>query len=104
MTPCWLGLCCVSLCCLCCLGYTLNKDLDGQVLCVEMEAAGLVNNFPCIVIRGICDYADSHKNEEWQEHAAAVAAAFAKELLSVVPTQEVKQMPTIIKSERRSEF
>jgi nucleoside phosphorylase len=73
----------------------LNKDLGGGVLCVEMEAAGLMNNFPCIVIRGICDYADAHKNKDWQEHATAVAAAFAKELLSVVPTEEVEQMPTI---------
>jgi nucleoside phosphorylase len=73
----------------------LNKSLGGNVLCVEMEAAGLIDNFPCIVIRGVCDYADSHKNKDWQEHAAAVAAAFAKELLSVVPAQEVEQMPTI---------
>ena len=70
----------------------LNKGLGGNVLCVEMEAAGL-NNFPCVVIRGICDYAVSHKNKNWQEHAAAVAAAFAKELLSVVPAQEVKEKP-----------
>jgi nucleoside phosphorylase len=67
----------------------LNKDLGGHVLCVEMEAAGLMNNFPCIVIRGICDYADSHKNKDWQEYAAAVAAAFAKELLQYVQTSEV---------------
>jgi nucleoside phosphorylase len=67
----------------------LNKDLGGNVLCVEMEAAGLMNNFPCIVIRGICDYADSHKNKEWQEHAAAVAAAFAKELLEYVQPSDV---------------
>jgi hypothetical protein len=80
----------------------LNKGLGGNVLCVEMEAAGL-NNFPCVVIRGICDYADSHKNKNWQEHAAAVAAAFAKELLSVVPAQEVKEMPTI-KSKGQSTF
>jgi hypothetical protein len=60
-----------------------------------MEAAGLMNDFPCLVIRGICDYADSHKNKDWQEHAAAVAAAFAKELLSVVLAQEVEQMPVI---------
>lgn len=73
----------------------LNKDLGGNVLCFEMEAAGLMNNFPCIVIRGICDYADSHNNKYWQEHAAAVAVAFAKEILSVVPLQEVDQMPTI---------
>jgi nucleoside phosphorylase len=67
----------------------LNKDLDGNVLCVEMEAAGLINNFPCIVIRGICDYADSHKNKDWQEHAAAIAAAFAKELLGYVQPSDV---------------
>ncbi|PYH90847.1 kinesin [Aspergillus ellipticus CBS 707.79] len=53
--------------------------------CVDMEAAGLMNNFPCVVIRGICDYADSHKNKEWQGYAAAVAAAYAKELLSEIP-------------------
>jgi len=74
---------------------TLSKGLGGNVLCVEMEAAGLMNDFPCIVVRGICDYADSHKNKDWQEYAAAVAAALAKELLSVVPPQEVEQMPTI---------
>ncbi|KAI1192144.1 hypothetical protein F5B17DRAFT_437029 [Nemania serpens] len=59
----------------------LRKDLGEDVLCVEMEAAGLMDNFPCIVIRGICDYADSHKNKVWQEHAAGLAAAYAKELL-----------------------
>ncbi|KAF2179185.1 hypothetical protein K469DRAFT_801445 [Zopfia rhizophila CBS 207.26] len=53
----------------------------GGVLCFEMEAAGLMNNFDCLVIRGICDYTDSHKNKEWQPYAAAVAAAFAKDLL-----------------------
>ncbi|KAL6701697.1 hypothetical protein J3F84DRAFT_392180 [Trichoderma pleuroticola] len=73
----------------------LNQSLGGNVLCVETEAAGLMNDFPCLVIRGICDYADSHKDEAWQEYAAAVAAAFAKDLLFVVPTQELKQMPTI---------
>ncbi|RYO80522.1 hypothetical protein DL762_007612 [Monosporascus cannonballus] len=73
----------------------INMRLGGKVLCFEMEAAGLMNDFPCIVIRGICDYADSHKNKDWQEHAAATAAAFGKELLSVIPAQEVEQMPMI---------
>src|SRR5205823_1808421 len=43
----------------------LCSELDG-VLCFEMEVAGLMNSFPCLVIRGICDYADSHKNKRWQ--------------------------------------
>ncbi|KAL7906419.1 hypothetical protein GGI35DRAFT_458100 [Trichoderma velutinum] len=68
---------------------SLNQRHDGNVLCVEMEAAGLMNNFPCIVIRGICDYADSQKNKDWQEYAAAVAAAFAKELLQYVQPSDV---------------
>lgn len=56
----------------------LNESLDGNVLCIEIEAAGLMNDFPCIVIRGICDYADSEKSKDWQEYTATVAAACAK--------------------------
>ncbi|KAL2809924.1 hypothetical protein BJX63DRAFT_423490 [Aspergillus granulosus] len=52
-----------------------------NVLCFEMEAAGLMDVFPCLPVRGICDYADSHKNNEWQRYAAAAAAAYARELL-----------------------
>jgi nucleoside phosphorylase len=55
-----------------------------RAICLEMEAAGLMNSFPCVVIRGISDYADSHKNDQWQPYAAAVAAACAKELLEYV--------------------
>jgi hypothetical protein len=56
-----------------------------------MEAAGLMNDFPCLVIRGVCDYADSHKNKRWQPYAAAVAAAYMKELLLIIPPQQVLQ-------------
>jgi nucleoside phosphorylase len=62
----------------------LSKELGG-ILCFEMEAAGLMNDFSCLVVRGICDYADSHKNNEWQPYAAATASACAKELLSIIP-------------------
>ncbi|KAF4774958.1 hypothetical protein HER10_EVM0005127 [Colletotrichum scovillei] len=37
---------------------------ERDVLCFEMEAAGLINNFPCLVNRGICDYSNSHKSKE----------------------------------------
>ena len=63
---------------------TFSAQLGG-ILCFEMEAAGLMNSFPCLVVRGICDYADSHKNKKWQPLAAAAAAACAKEILSFVP-------------------
>ena len=69
------------------------KDLG--VICFEMEAAGLMNSFPCLVIRGICDYADTHKNKRWQGYAAATAAAFTKELLGVVPKQEVVKLKPV---------
>ena len=61
----------------------------GGVLCFEMEAVGLMNSFPCLVIRGICDYADSHKNKSWQRYAAATAAAYTKELLSILNAAEI---------------
>jgi nucleoside phosphorylase len=67
----------------------------GGVLCFEMEAAGLMNSFPCLVIRGICDYADSHKNKRWQAYAAATAAACAKEILSVIPAAEALATPSV---------
>jgi nucleoside phosphorylase len=61
-----------------------------EVLCFEMEAAGLMNNFPCLVIRGICDYSDSHKNKGWQGYAAMTAAAYAKDLLCRIPPNSVE--------------
>jgi nucleoside phosphorylase len=72
----------------------ISSELGG-VLCFEMEAAGLMNNFPCLVIRGICDYADSHKNKRWQPYAAGTAAAYAKELLRVIPAADVVNAKTV---------
>lgn len=71
----------------------LAQELD--ILCFEMEAAGVMDSFPCLVIRGICDYSDSHKNKKWQEYAAATAAAYAKELLSVIPASRAIEMPKL---------
>jgi nucleoside phosphorylase len=72
----------------------VSTELDG-VLCFEMEAAGLMNTFPCLVVRGICDYADSHKNDRWQAYAAGTAAAYAKELISVIPAAEMAKARTV---------
>ena len=66
-----------------------------NVICFEMEAAGFMDSFPCLVVRGICDYADSHKNKNWQPYAAVVAAAYTKELLLIVPPEEVQQTQVI---------
>lgn len=63
---------------------------EKDVLCFEMEAAGLMNTFPCLVIRGICDYSDSHKNNDWHGYAAMVAAAYAKDILKRIPLSKIE--------------
>ncbi|PYI36084.1 purine and uridine phosphorylase [Aspergillus indologenus CBS 114.80] len=65
-----------------------------NIICLEMEAAGLMDNFPCLVIRGISDYADTHKSDRWHGYASIVAAGYAKELLTFVP--ELTREPTAV--------
>jgi ankyrin repeat protein/nucleoside phosphorylase len=81
-------------------GNTLMKDavlrdklaLEKNIICFEMEAAGLMNQFPCLVVRGICDYSDSHKNKQWQGYAAIAAAAYAKDLLHRIPLKDISEL------------
>ncbi|KAF1940357.1 kinesin light chain [Clathrospora elynae] len=69
----------------------IRTRCDGA-LCVEMEAAGVDANKRCLVIRGISDYADSHKSDMWRSYAAGNAAAFTRELLCRIQPGEVKKM------------
>ncbi|KAI8634366.1 pfs domain-containing protein [Xylariaceae sp. FL1651] len=76
----------------------IKRDIEVQrlgddILCFEMEAAGLTTEFPYIVIRGISDYADSHKNDAWQHYAAATAAACTKELLTYLDPADTTGLP-----------
>jgi nucleoside phosphorylase len=71
-------------------------SLKTGALCFEMEAAGLMLDFPCIVVRGVCDYADSHKNKQWQGYAALSAASYTKELLGYVPVGRVSQEALVV--------
>ncbi|KAJ0421435.1 hypothetical protein BJY00DRAFT_108859 [Aspergillus carlsbadensis] len=62
----------------------LHRDAiskEAGVIGFEMEGAGVWGTIPCVVIKGVCDYADSHKNKLWQDYAAATAAACAKAFL-----------------------
>jgi hypothetical protein len=68
-----------------------RDNFAEDCLCFETEAAGLMNSFPCVVIQGISDYSDSHKNDQWQLYAAAMAAAYAKKLLSVMVASDIAQ-------------
>lgn len=56
---------------------------EEGVIAFEMEGAGVWEGFPgrSLVVKGVCDYADSHKNKRWQIYAAATAAACTKSLL-----------------------
>ncbi len=77
----------------------LDRERARQALgalCFESVAAGLPDNFPCLVVRGICDYADSHASKCWRSYAAATAAAFAMELLASMPPDDIQQAPTIL--------
>lgn len=66
-----------------------------KVVGFEMEGAGICDTFPCIIIKGVCDYADSHKNKTWQDYASATAASCAKAFLQSWPatSQERKSRP-----------
>jgi nucleoside phosphorylase len=80
-------------------GRTRDRIAQKEsVICFEMEAAGLMDSFPCVVIRGICDYADSHKNKRWQPYAAAAAAAYARELLLWMTTIEIAKIRPVLEA------
>ncbi|KAH7141966.1 hypothetical protein EDB81DRAFT_723203, partial [Dactylonectria macrodidyma] len=69
---------------------TTRDNVAGEldIICFEMEAAGLMDVLPCLPIRGICDYSDSHKAKEWQRYAAATAAAYAREFLEALAADD----------------
>ncbi|KAL5047498.1 nucleoside phosphorylase domain-containing protein [Aspergillus fruticulosus] len=74
----------------------LLRDYLAQqhdVYCFETEAAGAMNDFPCLVVRGVSDYCDAYKNNIWHGYAAAVAAAYARELFFHMPINIVE--PTL---------
>ncbi|KAM5358401.1 hypothetical protein ACJA88_015353 [Fusarium oxysporum] len=64
-------------------GEVRDREVEARdVVAFEMEGAGVWDILPCIVIKGACDYADSHKSKVWQRYAAATAAACTKAFLS----------------------
>jgi nucleoside phosphorylase len=76
----------------------MTRDRIGaemNVLCFEMEGAGVMATGNCLVIRGICDYADSHKNDKWHKYAAATAAAYTKLFLLRIPNLDMQNRETV---------
>lgn len=78
----------------------VSKELNA--ICFEMEAAGLMDVLPCLSIRGICDYSDSHKAKEWQGYAGATAAAYAREFLEVLAADGEAKEPYVASPGGRS--
>lgn len=69
---------------------SISAQHEG-VFCIDMEAAGVDVNSCCLVIRGISDYADSHKSDKWRSYAAGKAVVFARELLEKISPADVKE-------------
>ncbi|KAK4226283.1 nucleoside phosphorylase domain-containing protein [Podospora fimiseda] len=61
----------------------LGEEVD--IIAFEMEGSGVweQSDVSCMVIKGACDYADSHKKKGWQNWAAATAAAACKAILEL---------------------
>jgi nucleoside phosphorylase len=71
------------------------KSTWSRLIGVEMEGFGSAlaayeaDTIPgMLMVRGICDWADSSKNDAWQEYAADVAASFTVSLLQTGPFQK----------------
>jgi nucleoside phosphorylase len=69
--------------------YRDNLNLKYKTIAYEMEGAGVAiasatNGFGYLIVRGICDYADSDKNDQWQTYASVCAASFARCILEAL--------------------
>lgn len=73
--------------------YEKRQQLKKEfgVYAVEMESSGIADatwemGTGYIVVRGICDYCDKYKNDDWQEYAALIAACYARDLIENLPS------------------
>ncbi|PYH66629.1 purine and uridine phosphorylase [Aspergillus vadensis CBS 113365] len=69
----------------------LNGEYGRSILCFECGSAGVMNILPCLVVKGIAGYADSHKYDAWRPRAIAAACSYAKALILQIPPEEVPQ-------------
>lgn len=63
-----------------------------NVLCFEAGAAGVMSDFPCLAICGISDYSDTHRPLGWDRYAAVAAAAYARDLIQIIPAENGKDI------------
>lgn len=75
-----------------------------SILAFEMEGAGIWDELPCIIIKGISNYADGHWNADnpsWKYFAAATAAATARALIERYPKTDKPHLPLQLTSGKR---
>ncbi|SMQ51049.1 unnamed protein product [Zymoseptoria tritici ST99CH_3D7] len=72
---------------------------ENTILCFEAMSSRPRDAGRYLVVRGICDYADSHTSEAWQRYAAVAAAAYAKEVVSFIPTVSNAPLATRVYAE-----
>ncbi|EXL64702.1 hypothetical protein FOPG_19044 [Fusarium oxysporum f. sp. conglutinans race 2 54008] len=83
-------------------GEDRDREVEARdIVAFEMEGAGVWDILPCIVIKGACDYADSHKSKVWQRYAAATAAACTKAFLDFWVSSLDQGMPKRAVDERQ---
>jgi nucleoside phosphorylase/tetratricopeptide (TPR) repeat protein len=66
------------------------------VKAVEMEGSGVADatweaGAGYLVVRGICDYCDRNKNDDWHMYAAVVAAAYARAVVERMASHRDKE-------------
>lgn len=84
----------------------IYRDQIAQLhglLAFEMEGAGIWNELPCIIVKGISNYADGHWNADpnWQHFAAATAAATARALIERYPKTDKPRPSQALIEDRR---
>lgn len=83
-------------------------EAHPDVLCIEQLASGAVFQYPCLVVCGISDYADSHSDAmiaKWSRYAALRAAAYVKVLLGpVTPRQDQNEDAQALQEDNSDDF
>ena len=79
----------------------LHRDILAslhKIIAIEMESAGMWDSLPTVVIKGVCDYADSHKNDQFHKYAAASAACCMKAFLNQWRLTDKSWQPAAVSS------
>ncbi|KAL3481062.1 hypothetical protein BJX99DRAFT_254040 [Aspergillus californicus] len=78
--------------------YTRDRLIraNPEYLCMDDGLWIMGTQWPCLVIRGVSHYADSHFNDDWISYATLNAGAYAKILLNSLLVYDVRAEPTVI--------